>query len=435
MAVDTKLPYDEQYITEYSQKRNEPEWFRNIRLEALRQSEDLPMAKANKTRIIDWNFTNFKHDVAGEPIQDFDTLPEQIRVLLGEEGSAKNLIIVRNNDVAYANLSQDLKDKGVIFEDIFTAMNEHSELVQKYFMQDGVAVDENKMTARHAALMNSGVFVYVPKNVVVDEPIQVVFWQEDDEAGMINHVLLVAEENSEVTYLENYYSANANKESVANLVSEVFAHQNAKVSYGAVDNFAEGTTTYVNRRGVADRDANIEWALGQMNDGNTISENTTHLKGDNSICNAKSVSVGRGKQRQNFTAKIVNWGKDSDGYILQHGVMKDQSTAYFDGIGKIEHGATRANAEQESRILMLDEGARGDANPILLIDEDDVTAGHAASVGRVDPMQLYYMMSRGISKEDAERLIIHGFLDPVVREIPIETVQKQLKEVIEGKVY
>ncbi|MFC0013681.1 MULTISPECIES: Fe-S cluster assembly protein SufD [Allobacillus] len=435
MAVDTKLPYDEQYITEYSQKRNEPEWFRNIRLEALRQSEDLPMAKANKTRIIDWNFTNFKHDVAGEPIQDFDTLPEQIRVLLGEEGSTKNLIIVRNNDVAYANLSQDLKDKGVIFEDIFTAMNEHSELVQKYFMQDGVAVDENKMTARHAALMNSGVFVYVPKNVVVDEPIQVVFWQEDDEAGMINHVLLVAEENSEVTYLENYYSANANKESVANLVSEVFAHQNAKVSYGAVDNFAEGTTTYVNRRGVADRDANIEWALGQMNDGNTISENTTHLKGDNSICNAKSVSVGRGKQRQNFTAKIVNWGKDSDGYILQHGVMKDQSTAYFDGIGKIEHGATRANAEQESRILMLDEGARGDANPILLIDEDDVTAGHAASVGRVDPMQLYYMMSRGISKEDAERLIIHGFLDPVVREIPIETVQKQLKEVIEGKVY
>lgn len=207
MAVDTKLPYDEQYITEYSQKRNEPEWFRDIRLEALRQSEDLPMAKANKTRIIDWNFTNFKHDVAGEPIQDFDTLPEQVRVLLGEEGSAQNLIIVRNNDVAYANLSQELKDKGVIFEDIFTAMNEHSDLVQKYFMKDGVAIDENKMTARHAALMNSGIFVYVPKNVVVDEPIQVVFWQEDDEAGMINHVLLVAEENSEVTYLENYYSA------------------------------------------------------------------------------------------------------------------------------------------------------------------------------------------------------------------------------------
>lgn len=173
----------------------------------------------------------------------------------------QKLIIVRNNDVAYANLSQELKDKGVIFEDIFTAMNEPSDLVQKYFMKDGVAIDENKMTARHAALMNSGIFVYVPKNVVVDEPIQVVFWQEDDEAGMINHVLLVAEENSEVTYLENYYSANANKESVANLVSEVFAHQNAKVSYGAVDHLAEGTTAYVNRRGVADRDANIEWAL------------------------------------------------------------------------------------------------------------------------------------------------------------------------------
>ena len=436
MAVDTKLPYEEQYISEYSQKRNEPEWFRNIRLNAFRQSEDLPMAKANKTRIIDWNFTNFKHDVAGEPIQSYDTLPEQIRVLLGDESEAenKNLIIVRNNDVAYANLSQDLKDNGVIFEDIFTALNEHGDLVQKYFMTDGVAVDENKLTARHAALLNSGIFLYVPKNVVIKDPVQVVFWQEDDEAAVFNHVLLVAEENSEVTYVENYYSANANKESVANLVSEVFAHANAKVSYGGVDNFAAGTTTYVNRRGVADRDAQIEWALGQMNDGNTISENTTHLKGDNSICNAKSVSVGRGKQKQNFTARIVNWGKDSDGYIHQHRVMKDQSSSIFDGIGKIEHGATRANAEQESRVLMLDEGARGDANPILLIDEDDVTAGHAASVGRVDPLQLYYLMSRGISQQEAERLVIHGFLDPVVREIPIETVQKQLKAVIEGKV-
>ena len=114
--------------------------------------------------------------------------------------------------------------------------------------------------------------------------------------------------------------------------------------------------------------------------------------------------------------------------------MKDSATSIFNGIGKIEHGATKSNAEQESRVLMLSEKARGDANPMLLIDEDDVMAGHAASIGRVDPVQLYYLMSRGIRKEEAERLIIHGFLAPVVNQLPIEGVKKQLTEVIERKV-
>ncbi|PKR78080.1 Fe-S cluster assembly protein SufD [Halalkalibacillus sediminis] len=434
MTVETQLPYDKDYITQYSGKRNEPEWFKDIRLNALELSENLPMPKTQKTRTKNWNFTKFKHDVAGSNIKSFDELPEKIRVLLDEETTSQNLIIVRNNDVAYSSLSQDIKDQGVIFTDIFTALQDHEELVKKYFMQDGVSVDENQLTARHAALLNSGIFLYVPKNVVVNEPIQVVYWQEDPEAAFYNHLILVADQHSEVTYVENYVSNNVEEQTVANIVSEVFAHDGSKVSYGAVDNFAKGTTTYVNRRGTAYRDATIEWALGQMNDGHTISENITNLMGENSLSHAKAVSVGRGDQKQDFTANIVHFGKNSEGYILQHGVMKDKAASIFNGIGKIERGASKSNAEQESRVLMLSEGARGDANPILLIDEDDVTAGHAASVGRVDPVQLYYLMSRGISQREAERLVIHGFLSPVVKEIPIATVQKQLREVIEGKV-
>jgi Fe-S cluster assembly protein SufD len=171
-----------------------------------------------------------------------------------------------------------------------------------------------------------------------------------------------------------------------------------------------------------------------MNDGDTISDNTTYLMGDGSSGDTKTVVVGRGEQKQNFTTQVIHYGLRSDGQILKHGVMKDSASSIFNGIGKIEHGATKANAEQESRVLMLSEKARGDANPILLIDEDDVTAGHAASVGRVDPLQLYYLMSRGISKQEAERLVIHGFLAPVVNELPIEGVKQQLVEVIERKV-
>lgn len=434
MTVETKLPYNKEYITDYSKKRNEPNWFQDIRLEAYDIAESMPLPKIEKTRINNWNFTNFKHDVSGDAITSFEELPEKIRTLLGDKDSAKNIIIIRNNTVAFTKLSPELSDQGVIFEDLFTALSNHEDLVKKYFMKDAVKLDENKFTATHAALLNSGIFLYVPKNVKIEEPIQVVFWQEDKEAALFNHVLIVADEHSDLTYVENYVSDNDDDQSVANIVSEVFALDGAKISYGAVDNFSKGTTTYVNRRGVAYNDAVLDWALGQMNDGNTLSENETFLMGHNALSHAKAVSIGRGEQSQNFTAKITHFGKGSEGYILQHGVMKDRAASIFNGIGKIEDGASKSNAEQESRILMLSQGSRGDDNPILLIDEDDVMAGHAASVGRVDPLQLYYLMSRGISKEEAERLIIHGFLDPVVREIPIETVQKQLREVIEGKV-
>lgn len=435
MSVEMLAGYTTDYIENYSQQNNEPDWMKTLRADALKQADKLEMPKPDKTKITRWDFSTFSHQAEAKEISTLVDLPDHIRKFVNLESDQQNLVILRNQFNSYQSLSTDLKDQGVIFTDIFTAMQEHPELVKKYYMTEAVSVDEHKLTAVHAALMNGGVFLYVPKNVVIETPVQAIFWQEDKDLALFNHVIIVAEENSQVTYVENYLSDHQETKTVANVIAEVFAKDNASISYGSVDHFAYGTTAYINRRGMADRDAEIKWALGQMNDGNTLSENVTHLLGDNSFCYAKAVSVGRGDQTQNFTAKTVNYGKASDGLILQHGVMKDRATAIFHGIGKIEHGATKANAEQESRVLMLNKDARGDANPILLIDEDDVTAGHAASVGRVDPLHLYYLMSRGISQKEAERLIIHGFLAPVVSSIPIEAVRKQLTDVIEGKVY
>lgn len=436
MAVETKLPYDKDYIEQFSKNRQEPAWMKELRLDAIKQSETLPMPEPDKTKITKWNLTRFEHDYGtGAEITSLRDLPAEINDFFDKDDLPENLLIQRNQSVAFRSLSEELKDKGVIFTDIFTAVKEHENLVKRYYMKDAVSVDEHRLTALHAALMNGGVFVYVPKNVEVEVPLQVVFWNENPEIAYVNHVLVVADENSSLTYVENYISNNEDQEAVANIVTEVIAHNNAKILFGAVDNFAKGTTSYINRRGIAYRDANIEWALGQMNDGNTVSENITNLLGDNSNAFAKTVTVGRGKQIQNITAKVVNWGKNTEGHILQHGVMKDSATNIFNGIGKIENGASGANAEQTSRVLMLSERARGDANPILLIEEDDVMAGHAASVGRVDPLQLYYLMSRGITQTEAERLIIHGFLAPVVSQLPIESVKEQLTQVIERKVY
>ena len=433
MTVETKLALTEQDVRSYSSAKQEPSWFAEYRVQALLAAENLPMPTPDKTKIDKWNFTNFPvHSVESAPFASIAELPEEVKAIVNNE--QKSVYIQRNNTPAFLQISEELSAQGVIFTDIFTAVREHSDLVQKYFMTNGVKSDEHKLASLHAALLNGGVFVYVPKNVELVEPIQVVFLHDDAQASLFNHTIVVADANSSVTYVENYLSTVPESAGLVNIVSEVFAEDNARITYGAVDVLAKGGTTYVNRRGIANRNARIEWALGLMNDGDTISENVTHLVGDASYGDTKMVVVGRGNQKQNFTTKIIHWGKHSEGYILKHGVMKDEASSIFNGIGKIEHGATKSNAVQESRVLMLNEKARGDANPILLIDEDDVTAGHAASVGRVDPLQLYYLMSRGISKQDAERLVIHGFLAPVVNVLPIEGVKKQLTEVIERKV-
>jgi Fe-S cluster assembly protein SufD len=435
MTLETKLPFDQEYIRNFSKELGEPVWLLDLRLQALAKVEDLPLPKPEKTKIEKWNFTEFQnHVVKSEAIQTIEELPEHIKTLIDLEETNKNLLVQIDQGVAFKVLTDELVSKGVIFTDIHTAAREHSDLLQKYFMKDAVNVDQNKLTAFHAALVNGGVFVYVPKNVEVEVPLQAIFVQDDKDASLFNHVIVVADDNSSVTYVENYVSTSTSSDAIVNIVAEVIAGTNAKVTFGAVDSLAAGITAYVNRKAIVGRDGRVEWALGLMNDCNTIYENVTHLVGDGSSGDTKTVTVGRGNQKQNFTTSVIHFGKHTDGQILKHGVVKDSASSIFNGIGKIEHGATKSNAEQSSRVLMLSEKARGDANPILLIDEDDVTAGHAASVGRVDPLQLYYLMSRGIPQREAERLVIHGFLAPVVNELPIEGVKKQLVELIERKV-
>ncbi|KGR91645.1 Fe-S cluster assembly protein SufD [Ureibacillus massiliensis 4400831 = CIP 108448 = CCUG 49529] len=434
MTVETKLALSAEEVRSFSKNNNEPSWFTDLRATAIEKAAELPMPKPDKTNITNWNFLDFPvHTVESAPFASLDELSEEVKTIIDIEGQ-ENLYIQRNNTPSFLKVSEELKSQGVIFTDIQTAIREHSDLVKKYFMTEAVKVDEHKLTAYHAALVNGGVFVYVPKNVVLEKPLQVVFINDNEEASLFNHVLVVADSNSAVTYVETYVSTVGESRGQANIIEEVLALDNAQVTFGTVDVLAKGFTTYVNRRGYLARDAKLDWALGLMNDSDTISENITHLVGDGSTANAKTVVVGRGEQKQNFTTEVRHWGKNSEGFILTHGVMKEAAQTIFNGIGKIEHGASKSNAEQESRVLMLSEKARGDANPILLIDEDDVMAGHAASVGRVDPIQLYYLMSRGISKTEAERLIIHGFLAPVVSSLPIESVKDQLTKVIEGKV-
>ena len=190
-------------------------------------------------------------------------------------------------------------------------------------------------------------------------------------------------------------------------------------------------TAYISRRGKLDDDSMIDWAIGVMNEGDVIADFDSDLFGRGSHADMKVVALSRGRQIQGIDSRVTNYGCNSIGNILQHGVILEKGTLTFNGIGHIIKGAKGADAQQESRVLMLSDKARSDANPILLIDENDVTAGHAASIGQVDPEDMYYLMSRGLDQATAERLVVRGFLGSVIVEVPVKEVRVEMIETID----
>ncbi|MED1954953.1 Fe-S cluster assembly protein SufD [Brevibacillus centrosporus] len=430
MSVDVQLRFDSEAITEYSKANQEPAWFLEKRLAGLKAAGELQLPALEKTKIDKWNTTEFDPFQTAAKAAAASELSELVKAQIDVD-SVKNLLVQKNASSVFEAVSEELKSKGVIFTSFAKALVEHSDLVQKY-VGTVVSFDEHKLTALHTAVVNGGVFIYVPKNVEVEVPLQAVFEVAGDHALLSPHVLIVAEANSKVIYVDTFVSGEGTS-MVANSVVEVYVGAGASVQVASVRSLSTDVHDYSFRRATVDRDGKMEWILGEMNDGNTVANNTTILKGTGSTAETKSISVGTGSQRQNLTSQVQHIGTHSESDMVSKAVMTGEAVSILNGITKIEKGAEKANGVQAENILMLSEKSRGDANPILLIDEDDVKAGHAASVGRFSEESLYYLMSRGITRQNAERLIILGFLDPVVAEIPVEEVRNRLRQALERK--
>jgi len=432
--MSTQLPTltSRQSVEELARSKGEPAWLVELRGEAADLAGELNWPKPEKVRIDRWNLTAVGSYEQPAPVQAISELPGIVRELVGE--GTENLLIQRNSGAVWKQLSSELAAKGVIFTDLETAAKEHGDLVQQY-LNKAVEKNEDKLTALHSALWNGGVFVYVPKNVEVELPLQAILYNDNSGAAFAPHILIIADNHSRVTYVDCVVSdEGANEEAFVHpSIVEIFVKPGAQVRFGSIHHMAAAGVDMSIRRAVIENDGRIEWIVGDLNDGNTLSDTKSVLKGQGSSSDVKVISVGNKGQQMSLTTQAVHFGKSSDSNMVTRAVMKDTASAIINGITKIEHGATKANGVQTEKVLMLSSKARGDANPILLIDEDDVTAGHAASVGQVNPEQVYYLMSRGISKEDAERHIIYGFLAPVVSEIPVETVREQLQKVLERK--
>ncbi len=416
-----------------ARSKNEPAWLVAWREEAGELATQLDLPKPEKLPLTRWTLDQYGVNRPGQTASSISDLPAAITALLPEEESSA-LIVQHNSSVVYTQLSEELKVQGVILTSLEDAARNHEELLRKHFMT-AYARDEHKLAAVHAALWNGGVFLYVPRNVAIEVPIQALLFVDDAEATFMPHVLVIAESNSRVAFVEQVASSLKATSSTLlhNSAVEVFAKSGAVVRYAAVHQMDASAIDIAYRRAILDSDARIEWIVGDLHNGNSITDTKSVLKGNGSSSDSKIISVGTGNQRMSLTTQAVHFGRSTESDMITRAVMKDEATAIINGITKIEKGATKANGQQTEKVLMLSPKARGDANPILLIDEDDVKAGHAASVGQVNADQVYYLMSRGITRKEAERLIIHGFLDPVVSEIPLKGLREQLHRILERK--
>ena len=409
-------------IHEFSQVHAEPAWLADLRQQAFDQIDQLDLPVIERVKFHRWNLGDGRISDS-EPltsVPDFTSLGDNLK------------FIQMGTQTVLEQLPADLAEQGVIFNDFHSALEEIPELVEKHFMS-AVKYDEDKLAAYHTAYFNSGAVLYVPDNVEIDQPIEGIFYQDSESDVPFNkHILIIAGKHSKVNYLERLETyGEGTVPATANITVEVIAQAGAQIKFSAIDRLGENVTAYISRRGKLDNDAMIDWAIGVMNEGNVVADFDSDLYGNGSHADMKVVALSSGKQVQGIDTRVTNYGCNSIGNILQHGVILEKGTLTFNGIGHIIKGAKGADAQQESRVLMLSDQARSDANPILLIDENDVTAGHAASIGQVDPEDMYYLMSRGLDKATAERLVVRGFLGSVIVEIPVKEVRDEMIENID----
>ncbi|EEJ59464.1 Fe-S cluster assembly protein SufD [Lactobacillus johnsonii] len=387
-------------LLNFSHKNNESSWLTDLRLKAFERLEELDYPKMQRFSYQDWPLIK-KEDFPWSNQADFSLKEEQ----------------------------KLLEKKGIILTDIFTASKKYPELVQSTF-GSVIKHNEDKLTAYHYAYLNSGLFLYIPKDTILTEPITISLSPTQDT--YISHLLIVADNNSKVKFLEEIQDKEK-KASSASLMVELIARPGSHIEFSSLDELSQDTTLYFNRRAKIEKDAHVEWAIAFMNDCNTLGDLDSELVGEGSFADSKAIAVTTANQKVGINNRVTNRGPHSTGLINQRGVLLENSRLIFNGIGQIVHGAHGSKADQQNRVLMMSDEAHGDANPLLLIDENDVIAAHAASVGPVDKVQMNYLMSRGIPYDQAQRLVIRGFLGAVLDAIPNKDVRRKMIDILERK--
>jgi len=348
-------------------------------------------------------------------------IPNKIKSLITED--LKNYIVMKDghiivreldesfNNVTIMSYEEALPDKISVFLDT-EFVNDYKEEAYDYNVEN----------------VNSGLLIHVPRNTYIEKDLHVFYVSE--EIDLVQNTRIVLEENSELKYFE--YLTNVYDASI-NFVTNTILKENAKLQYSGVSKFAKNSVVMVTRNAYLKRYATAKYSVAEINDSTTISNTNMYLQEEYASATTKTVAITSQHQEANFTQLVEHQAKDTEGYIENYGVANNSSTLVFEGIGKINKDMKRSIARQSNKGIVLGVNSRLDANPLLLIDEYDVVASHGAAIGKIDDDQLYYLMSRGLSLKVAERLIISGFLSPVLKVLSTDVLKEDFISSVETK--
>ncbi len=416
-----------QTILDISAQKKEPDWMRDIRLHAYEVFLSKPMPTwGGDLSEMDFAAYNYYIKPTDKREDAWEDVPENIRKTFERlgvpEAERKFLAGVGaqyESEMVYHSIHEDLAKKGVIFLDTDSGLREHPDLFRKYFTTL-VPPEDNKFAALNTACWSGGSFIYVPKGVVLDIPLQAYFRINSENMGQFERTIIIADEGARLHYIEGCTAPQYSTKSLHTGVIEIFAHKGAQVRYTTIQNWAHNIYNLVTQRAIAYEDATMEWVDGNMGSRLTMKYPSIYLAGERAKGNILSIAFASDGQHQDAGAKIIHRAKDTTSTITSKSISRGSGRSSYRGLLKVAKGATGVKATVKCDALMLDEESRSDTYPTMEIGEDNVAIAHEATVGKISDEQIYYLMSRGLSESDATAMIVQGFIAPFAKELPME---------------
>ena len=426
-VMKAEIGLNEKVVTQISKAKGEPAWMLEYRLKALETFRKLPMPSwgADLSHI---NFEDIYYYI--KPTENsertWDDVPDDIKKTFERigipEAEKKFLAGVGaqyDSEMVYHNIRKDLEDKGVLFSDPESGLRNHPEIFKKYF---GTVIPhtDNKFAALNAAVWSGGSFVYIPKGVVVDIPLQAYFRVNSKNFGQFERTLIVVDEGAFVHYIEGCTAPVFTEDSLHSAVVEIIALPGARVRYSTIQNWSSNMYNLVTKRAFAFENATVEWVDGNIGSKVTMKYPAIFLMGKKAHGEVLSIAFAGKGQVQDTGAKILHFADDTTSVVTSKSISKSGGTSTYRGMIKAQAGLKGIKCKVECDALILDADSVSNTFPLMEIETDDITMEHEAKVSKISEDQLLYLMSRGIAEEEASMMIVNGFIDPLVKQLPME---------------
>ncbi len=414
-------------VRQISAMKGEPEWMTAYRLEAYEEFLRRPMPEwGSDLSGIDFDDIFYYVRASEQQGASWDDVPDDIKKTFdrlgipeAEQKFLQGVTAQYESEVVYHSIRKDLEDKGVLFTDMDSALRDHPDLVREYF---GTIIPfaDNKFAALNSAVWSGGSFIYVPKGVHVEMPLQAYFRINTRNMGQFERTLIIVDEGAYVHYVEGCTAPVYTENSLHSAVVEIIVKEGGRCRYTTIQNWSNNVYNLVTKRAVADKNATMEWVDGNLGSKVTMKYPAVILRGEGSHGEVLSIAFAGEGQHQDAGAKITHLAPNTTSQIISKSISKDGGRASYRGLLKIAEGADNVRSNVVCDALLLDDRSRSDTYPTIECDAKNVTMGHEASVTRVGEDQLFYAMTRGMSEDEANAMIVNGFIEPLVKELPME---------------